>query len=1768
MSRSHRRRRVVRPSVDLLESRVAPAIDFIAATGLHVVGSPSDLDVNALALGPGGEIYLTGSFQGTASFDPANSANTRVSKGSRDSFIASYTANHQLRWVVTFEGSSSTSSGQGSSIGVDPLGAVYVAGGFVGTVDFDPSASRFDLLSPARTDIFVAKLSSAGTLLWARSVPGSLETTHHAHGLAVDSDQGVIISGSYAGSATFGAQTLVATGPTEAYAAKLSAAGDFLWAVGTRGGAGTVAEMRGVAVDSSGNITAAGFSTGTVDFDPSSGTRSLVSQGIRDVAVWSLTPTGSLRWAVGFGGSDVDWANEVAIDPTGGVFVAGSYTGTVDFDPGPGTTQLTATGSYDPFLIKLNDAGSFSSARGFALSPSAAGEATGLAIDSSGRPVVAGWFSGTIDANPGTGVSTLVSAGGTDHFLVALDSQGGLVDAERAGGAGGDLAFALGRTAAGRHVVAGSTKGPSQFGGTSIPLVGTNQVVFAGFDVTHPIAAPAAPVLAPSSDTGSSSSDGITSLDSLEFTVGSAAVDHTIRLMRDGVLVATRLGTGSIVDPGPIPAGVRAYTAIQVSPSGASSPSSATTTVTVDKTPPSAPTALALLASDDTGAKGDGITAVSRPSLQAVAEIGTIVELIDAQGIVLASATTALDGRVTLRPANSLPEGLHLVAASARDIAGNRGGPGATFALRIDTTPPAPPLAPTLFAGDDSGTAGDRLTAIATPRLHGTTEPGASVRILQAQGIALASGLANSTGEYTIMLSVPLLDGTHSLRVDASDVAGNLGAAGPVLSLTIDTSAPAAPSAPSLDPVDDSGVVGDGVTSRKRPNLTGSAESDSTLELLDALSNVVASTVVGGDGRYSVRPAGDLSDATHTFRTRATDRAGNRGTVSSPLVIRVDSIAPAAPSAPTLTPADDSGAPGDSVTSNDQPEFTGSAEPGATVLLLDASGTTLAQASAGVDGSYRITPASAFLDGIHGIRVMLVDAAGNASALSPILTISIDTTAPTKPSSPTLAPADDSGTLGDSLTNRRRPTLNGTAEPLATIRLRRSNGSILSQISADASGIYAIRPDIDLFDGEHLVDVVAVDAAGNSSLSSALVALRIDATSPATPAAPLLAVGDDTGVLGDRITRIRRPRMTASVEPSAEVRLVDGAGLVRGSGTSGSTGTIELAPAEDLADGVVSLRFVVIDAAGNVGAAGAATSITIDATPPSAVSSLGWVAADDSGVAGDRITNHRRPRITGTADPNVEIILDIAGARTSLRADSEGRFTIGPASDLVEGEHVFTLLPRDDAGNEGPTGASSVRISLTPPAGPTILLDPLDDSGVAGDATTVRKRPALVGTTSPGSFVELLDGSGAVLGSSQAASNGSFRVVPVLDLKPGAPRFTARVRDVAGNQGSPGPSLTLKIIAPFGDFFGEGLGTKATYRGTDALWSIVGPTGAITSRQYGWAGVDIPLVADFDGDGRSDHAVFRPPSAEWFILNSGSNTLTVRSYGWAGVDLPVPADYDGDGRADLAVYRPVDAKWYIFESSTQTLRIVEFGWPGVDLPVPADHDGDGKADISVYRPIDGNWFVRRSTDAQTTVRSFGWAGVDVPIPMDFDGDGKADLAVFRPPTYDWFILESSTGVTRNRQYGWVGVDQPVPADYDGDGRVDFAVFRPPTAELFVLPSSVGQVQVSSLGPAGSKTGLLRPQATRLSGLRPILAAAPAGQRVPVPSSVRAADARVALSDRPRSEIPAPRASARREVAKWSRIPARYTRILDRRPSPVPTSIPKPVQTPSARRPRR
>lgn len=251
------------------------------------------------------------------------------------------------------------------------------------------------------------------------------------------------------------------------------------------------------------------------------------------------------------------------------------------------------------------------------------------------------------------------------------------------------------------------------------------------------------------------------------------------------------------------------------------------------------------------------------------------------------------------------------------------------------------------------------------------------------------------------------------------------------------------------------------------------------------------------------------------------------------------------------------------------------------------------------------------------------------------------------------------------------------------------------------------------------------------------------------------------------------------------------------------------------------------------------------------------------------------------------------------------------------------------------------------------------------------------------------------------------------------------------------------------DFDGDGRTDHSVYRSISGTWydhEVQPLSGAMILGRP----ADRIVPADYTGDGKTDYAVFRSSTATWIVRDQTSRTLFHVQFGQPG-NLPVPADYNGDGTADLAVFNLQTGDWSVRSSSDNSVYNFHWGANG-DLPVPADFDGDGRTDYAVFRRSTGDWYVWRTTGGFWAVH---WgANGDIPFTGDIDEDGKADVGIFRPVDNAWYMLRSS-------DLGWKGAiwgawgDVPVPGEYDGDGRTDFAVYRRSDRTWYVLRSSDG-----------------------------------------------------------------------------------------------------------------
>ena len=433
--------------------------------------------------------------------------------------------------------------------------------------------------------------------------------------------------------------------------------------------------------------------------------------------------------------------------------------------------------------------------------------------------------------------------------------------------------------------------------------------------------------------------------------------------------------------------------------------------------------------------------------------------------------------------------------------------------------------------------------------------------------------------------------------------------------------------------------------------------------------------------------------------------------------------------------------------------------------------------------------------------------------------------------------------------------------------------------------------------------------------------------------------------------------------------------------------------------------------------------------------------------------------------------INTGGTVNFAEGQASQTFTVQICDDAVfEGNETFTVTlvnPQGGAILGTPSAATVTIVENDPmPVVPSISIN--DVTVVEGDAgmSTATFTVTVTNPNSTAVTVQYATANGtATAGTDYVATSGTLTFNPGTTtqtinvtiigdaIKEANETFFVNLSNPTNATITDGQGVGIIIDndrAVIADFDGDRKSDFSVWRPADGYWYILPSTSQIlNARQFGANGDKI-VPGDYDGDGRTDLAVFRPSEGMWYIQRSSDFGFVAAQFG-NSTDIPVQGDYNGDGRTDLAVFRPSTGVWYIARPTgvpNANFDSIQFGQSG-DRPVQGDYDGDAKTDVAVYR--NGNWYVLRSSDGAFVAQQFG-LGSDVPVVGDFDGDGRTDFTVYRDNT--WYILQSQTGAFRAVQFGTTG-DIPMAADIDGDGRADITVFRPSNGFWYVLRSSDG-----------------------------------------------------------------------------------------------------------------
>ncbi|UTH76148.1 Ig-like domain-containing protein [Chromobacterium sp. IIBBL 290-4] len=905
-------------------------------------------------------------------------------------------------------------------------------------------------------------------------------------------------------------------------------------------------------------------------------------------------------------------------------------------------------------------------------------------------------------------------------------------------------------------------------------------------------------------DTGSSSSDGITS-DNTPTAQGTAEANSTVTIYVDGVSVGTTTASGtgawSYAFSDPIASGSHAITAMATSGSVNSSVSSSYTVV-IDTAAPSAPVVTGLTTATDTGSSSvDGITSDNTPTAKGTAEANsTVTVYID--GTAVGTTTADGSGAWVYNISSSLADGSHSIRATATDTAGNVSGQSTAYSITIDTATPSTPAISGLTTATDTGSSNsDGITSDNTPTLQGTALANSTVTVY-VDGFEVGTTTANGSGAWSYALTDSLPDGNHGARVTATDTAGNVSSLSAAYSIAIDTAAPSAPTVSSLTTATDTGSShSDGITSNNEPTVQGTAEANSTVTVyIDGTA--AGTTTANGSGVWTFSPESVLADGNHSIKATATDAAGNVSGQSTAYNITIDTSAPNAPTVSSLTMATDTGSShSDGVTSNNEPTVQGTAEANSTVTVY-IDGTAAGTATANGSGAWSYNLTSSLADGNHSIRATATDTAGNVSGQSTAYNITIDTSAPNAPTVSSLTTATDTGSShSDGVTSNNEPTVQGSAEANSTVTVY-IDGTAAGTATANGSGAWSYNLTSSLADGNHSIRATATDTAGNVSGQSTAYNITVDTSAPSAPTGLALTTATDTGSShSDGVTSNNEPTVQGTAEANSTVTVyVDGSAV--GTATANSSGAWSYNLTSSLADGNHSIRATATDAAGNVSGQSTAYNITVDTSAPSAPTGLALTTATDTGSShSDGVTSNNEPTVQGTAEANSTVTVYVDGSAVgTATANSSGVWSYNLTSSLADGNHSIRATATDAAGNvSGQSTAYNITVDTSAPSAPTgLALSAATDTGSSHtDGVTSDNEPRVQGTAEANSTVTVyVDGS--AVGTATANGSGAWSYNLTSSLADGNHSIRATATDAAGNVSgqSTAYNITIDTSAP------------------------------------------------------------------------------------------------------------------------------------------------------------------------------------------------------------------------------------------------------------------------------------------------------------------------------------------------------------------------------------
>ncbi|EGS7980528.1 cell surface protein [Enterococcus faecalis] len=765
--------------------------------------------------------------------------------------------------------------------------------------------------------------------------------------------------------------------------------------------------------------------------------------------------------------------------------------------------------------------------------------------------------------------------------------------------------------------------------------------------------------------------------------------------------------------------------------------------------------------------------------VKGTAEVGTTIEVRDAAGTVLGTATTGTDGKytVTLDPGKATAN--QTLSVVAKNASGTESQPATA-------TTPADVTAPTVDNITGNSGSGYEIT--------GTADPNTTIEVRDPAGAVIGTGTSDANGDFTVTLPTGTTNPGDTLTVIGKDNAGNESQPTEVL-----VPADATVTAPTV-----TGVTGNSVAGYQ---VTGTADPNATIEIRDADGNVIATGTADGTGSFAVNLPAGTANANETLTALAKDPAGN---TSTPTTFQ--------------TPADEVVAPPsvDKVTGNTTQGYqvTGTAELGTTIEVRATDGTVLGTATTGPTGQYTVTLASGKATAKQTVNVVAKNDTGLESQPTTAMT-------PADVTTPTIGDITGDSTTGYEIT--------GTADPNTTIEVRNPDGTIIGTTTTDDQGNFTVDLPAGAANPGDTLTVVGKDGDGNESQPT-----EVTVPEDATVAAPTVTTVTGTTATGYQVTGTAEPNVTIEIHNEAGLVIAtgttDGAGaftitLPTGTATANealtaiakdaagkeSNPTAFKTPADpdapvatptvDKITGSTTKGYQVVgaaevgttvevrDADGTVlgmattgtdgkytvtlepGKASANETITVvakNATGKESQPATATTPADLATPTIDSITGNsgKGYEITGTAEPKTTIdVRDADGTIIAATTVNEtGQYTVTLPAGVVTPGETITIISKDGAGNESQPATAVIPADVVL-AAPTIT----KVEGNKANGYTV------TGTADPNVTVQFYNSSEQLLASGNTTTGGTFSVHIAAGLATEKETLTALTTDTQGN---------------------------------------------------------------------------------------------------------------------------------------------------------------------------------------------------------------------------------------------------------------------------------------------------------------------------------------------------------------------------------------------------